>query len=253
MVTVASVLILEALVLGGYLVYLRSSYVASWATDNAAFFAEDLVSFLEGDPLDETIAREFVLFSGYVPVLDEPFGSEEHFGFHSEVLDEVAPAEFDADVLIIYGLDLRMLASNDHRRYPPALLLTSDTLPKFNPSLLQAGPLDVESDGFESPKSSSVYGNDHIGQSVLIDDSGLAFGGVYYRTAEAGGPFSWTTTVVGLGLVLGGAALVALVLSGRTDGLSARPFGRRLKRLSVASAALAAGDLDRKGACHWQR
>jgi len=91
--------------------------VAYWAGNEAAYIADEIIWVLDGDPLTPKLARDFILGSGLVPMLDQQTELELH--------------PDDADLLVIFSPDWRVLASNDSRAFPPGAFSAPDELPGF--------------------------------------------------------------------------------------------------------------------------
>ncbi len=224
-VTLVSVFILMAIILAGYWIYLRTDAVASWAGDQAAVIADDIVWLLDDDPLTGQTAAEILYSLGFEP----------------------APDTDDPELLVIFAPDGQVLASSNERRFRSGTRIDFSQLPGFDRTLAQMSHAEIEAQNLEDLVAYAAEGKDHIGQAAIIDLEGEQLGWVYYRSSsEVIVPFTSTEALAGLALILLGAALIATVVSGLVGGLLAYSFSRRLKRLSQVSAALATGDLGQR-------
>ena len=230
-VTILSVLILELLLVAGYLIYLQTDLVASWAGEQAAYIAEDIIWVLEGDSLTPSLAQDFIAGSGQVPMLDE----SDELEIHSD----------DIDLLIIFTPDWQVLASNDHRNFYPGDQYAPDRLPGFTGKIFWwNSALTTDSDGWVSAYAAER--DYHYGVASIIDDDLEVIGHVYYRAAYIAAPFSSGETFAAFVIVLLGSAGVATLASSLAGRRLARGVSHRLDQLRVTSAALAAGDLDQR-------
>ena len=223
LVTLISVLVLAALVWGGYRLYLRTNLAARWAGDEAAYAAEEISWQLAGSPLTPEFARDYIREAGFSPV--------------SETDDETIL--YYENWMLILAPDGTVIASNDETRYPEGSLV-KDHLPGWNDKLQ---PEAVSADFLEIPASYAVVGEDHIGQAAILSADGTPLGWVYLRFGGVGAPYSSRETLTALAALILGAGLIALLVSGIVGGRLARSFSGRLQRMSQVSAALAAGDL----------
>ncbi len=213
-VTVISVLLLTALVLAGYFLYLRSNLAAAWAGDVAEQYAFELSLWAEETGvLDETLAQEYTATA---------LGA---FGLMTAA--DAAGAEW----LVIIGPDGRILGSNFLDQYQPGD--PAANLPGFNPDAAITRPHFATLD------------NAFIGQAAVTGPDGRLLGWAYYRFPDDSRFLLSDAARNGLLAVLG-AALVAVIVSGLAGGWLARQFSRRLDALNRASAAFAAGDLNRR-------
>lgn len=212
-VTIVSVVFLELLVFFGYMAYLRTDWVAAWAGDAAAYYADDLVWWLSGDALDAELAAEFVFDQGFATVDDE---------------------EFINDLIVIVDANSRLVATNN-----PQLHLGADanTLAHFDATLT-----DPDVVGFALADEDT-----HIGQAPVIDDQGQLLGWVYFQAKFVlGGPFTSEETARGLIVGLLAATLIAVVVSLIVGSWLARSFSRRLEQLSQTAVQLANGRLQER-------
>ncbi len=213
-VTVISVVILTILVLAGYFLYLRSNLAAAWAGDMAEQYAFELSLWAEdAGILDEPLAQEYA---------DAALGT---FGL------VMAADAADAEWLVVIAPDGRILGSNFLDQYLPGDEAAS--LPGFNPDADPARP------------RYATLGGAFIGQAAVTGKDGRLLGWVYYRFPDDSRFLLSDAARSGLLAVLG-AALVAVIVSGVAGGWLARQFSRRLNDLNQASAAFAAGDLERR-------
>ncbi|MFQ5616234.1 MAG: hypothetical protein ACE5GO_07225, partial [Anaerolineales bacterium] len=113
-VTLLSVLILETLVVVGYVVYLQTDFVAYWAGEQAAFLADEIAWGLDNEGLTSQAAGDYILWSG-VSLLDG--------------LDEGLPGPDETDWLVIFTPDWRVLASNVPQTFPEGAVFSPDQLP----------------------------------------------------------------------------------------------------------------------------
>ena len=285
-VTIITVLILELLILAGSLLYLRSDTAALWAGEQAAFIASDIAWELDDQPLNRTVARQYILNGFFVSLLDEEgeiefrpsedgliarlpedgewvVVEEGQIEFVPNEDGQMAPFDrewvvveedeivIDPDWVIIFDREGRVMASNNENRYPPGMILNATSLPGFNDAFLDTIPSISNREAlFEQPEllpmDYTVVGNDHIGHAVILGPTGNVLGGVYFRAFDVTEWFLLTETLQMLGLGLLGAAIIATIVSGVTGNLLARSFGRRFAQLNAASAALAGGDLDQR-------
>lgn len=235
-VTVLSAGILTALILLGYVLYLRTDWSARWAGETAAFFADDLALMHEDEGaarLDPALSQRFV--DGTVLPVDVA----------QSVLPPADPADeesvlFDdptyTEWLLVIGLDGQIVAGNYGSRYPAGVQLAADPPPGFQPDVL-----DRQGSGdFQYRRSGDLYG----GQAAILDASGNVLGWVYYQTSDSNA-FILAGTARTLGGALAGAVVVAVFVSAAAGTLLARRFSGRLQQISQASADFAAGHLDR--------
>jgi NarL family two-component system sensor histidine kinase LiaS len=213
-VTVISVVILTILVLAGYFLYLRSNLAAAWAGDAAEQYALELSFWAEeAGVLDKALAQEYV---------DATLGA---FGLFT------AADAADVEWLIVVDPNGRILGGNFLDCCLPGD--TAADLPGFNPDA-----------GLTRPHFATLDGA-FIGQAAVIGEDGRLLGWVYYRFPDDSRFLLSDAARNGLLAVLG-AALVAVIVSGAAGSWLARQFSRRLNVLSQASAAFAAGDLERR-------
>jgi len=226
-VTLISVVILVTLILGGYLIYLRTDFPALWVGDQAYYIADDIVFFLDGDPLTDEFAEEHIFDIGFAPITD---------------IDDSEDIYYE-DWIIILDPDGRVAGSNDAWRYPVGSYPKLSQLPGFDLDLFQTDTNELTSEYPSDLVAYSVEGKDHIGQAAIISVDNEHLGWIYYRAGGVDAPFSSTQTITALVIVLVGAALIATLISGVAGGWLSLSFSRRLRKLSQASAALAAGNL----------
>ena len=226
-VTLISVVILAALILGGYLIYLQTDLPALWAGDQAYFIAEDIAYFLDGDHLTEETAEDIIFEFGFIPISD---------------FDEVEDIFYE-DWIIIFSPDGGVIGSNDAWRYSPGSAPDLGQLPGFDMELFQTNESELISDDPWDLVAYAVEGQDHIGQAAIISFDNEHLGWVYYRAGGVDAPFSSSQTITALAIVLVGSALIAALVSGIAGGWLSLSFSRRLQTLSQASADLAAGNL----------
>ncbi|MGB0389039.1 MAG: HAMP domain-containing protein [Ardenticatenaceae bacterium] len=281
-VTVITVLILELLIFGGYVLYLRSDTAAFWAGEQAAFIASEIAWQLDHQPLNRAVARQYILSDFFVSLLDEEGVIVDENGeiaalpevgewvvdeegvivdengeiaalaeVREWVMDEEGEIFIEPDRLILFDPNGRVVASNNENRYPAGTMLDATFLPGFDEAFLDTIPSISNGEVFWEepellPMHYTVVGNDHIGQSVIVGLEGEVLGGVYIRVPDV---TLWLTSgetlqVLGFGLLC--VTIIATLVSGVTGSLLARSFGRRFAELSAASAALADGDLDQR-------
>ena len=214
-VTAVSVTVLVILILIGYFVYLRSDLAAAWAGDMAENYAFDLSYWVEeeGDVLDSTLAQAYIDTAAY------------DLGV---VYDDDAE---QFEWLLVLAPDGRILASNFVN--PP----NADLLSGFNSN---ADPAITHY---------NTTANGSIGQTAVLAGDGTVIGWVYYRFPDDA-DFLLKDTARNVVLAAGGAALIAIVVSGIVGSWLARYFARRLNALSQASAAFAAGDFTQRVTPH---
>ncbi|MEM7116961.1 MAG: sensor histidine kinase, partial [Chloroflexota bacterium] len=214
-VTILSVVIVELLLFSGYLAYQRSHWVAWWAGEWASYQAEELVFWLEGDPLDAELASEFVVGAG-----EGIIEFAEDYNYYS--------------LLAIVDVNGRLLAAND-------LNLTAGVdatqFPLFNTALREANTF-----------SYYLHGEDtHIGQAPIFDDQNQLLGWIYYQSGNTQpGLFSSEQAVRGLVGALLGVTLIAILTSLLVGRWLAGTFSRRLENLSAAATELANGRLQER-------
>ncbi len=220
LVTVLSVTILAGLIAGGYLVYLNSDLPALWAADTASILGDEMTLLAKQGLLSPTTVREIIASSELVPIFDVLTPDQANFFFE--------------EWLVIIDVQGHILTSNDERRFPQGSQLPP--LPGISPQDLTPGQYKY-----------TVLGQDHIGLVAFVDGDENTIGWVYYYYAgEVTEIFSsgQTLAVLGGGILV--AALIATVISGISGGVLARSFGRRLRQLQAASAAIASGDLGQR-------
>ncbi len=226
-VTLISVAILVILILGGYLIYLRTDLTALWVGDQAFFIADDIAYFLDGSPLSEELVEEFIYDVGFDPITP------------SDDLEDI----YYEDWIIILDPDGEVVGSNDAWRYPPGSLPELEQLPGFDMDLFQTASSELISEDPVDLVSSAVEGKDHIGMAAIISYNYEHLGWVYYRAGGVDAPFDSAQTITALVVVLVGGALIATFVSGIAGGRLSLSFSQRLQKMSRASAALAAGNL----------
>ncbi len=211
-VTAVSVTVLVILILIGYFVYLRSDLAAAWAGDMAENYAIDLSYWVEDDggTLNSSLAQEYIDTAAY--------------DLGSAFDDNAEQVEW----LFVLTPDGRVLASNFVD--PPS---DGTALSGFNPN---ADPAKIHYD--------TIAGTS-IGQTAVFAGDGVIVGWIYYRFPNDA-DFLLKDTAFNVVLAAGGAALIAIVVSGIVGGWLARYFARRLNALNDASAAFAAGDFDQR-------
>lgn len=226
-VTLISVVILIALILGGYLIYLQTDLPALWVGDQAYFIADDIAYYLDEAPLNEDFSEEFIFDVGFDPI------------FESDDPEDI----YYEDWIIVLDPEGRVVGSNDDWRYPQGSFPNLEHLPGFDLDLFQTNPSELISEDPFDLVSYAVEAKDHIGMAAIISIDQEHLGWVYYRAGGVDAPFSSTQTITALVIVLVGGALIATLISGIAGGWLSLSFSRRLRRMSQASAALANGDL----------
>ncbi len=235
-VTIITILILDILIMVGYLLYLQTDFVARWAGVEAAYLADDISYIMAGDPLDPIIALEFIKSFGLVPILNEQ--------------DSLYIEPQENDWLIIFTPDYEVLASNEEQLFPPGMFVSPQELPGFTSPPLQVSWFESLLSEPKLPMSYTLVDEMHIGQAPILSPTGEVLGWVYFRAAFGTEPFTSTETISALLILLLGATIVATIISGLIGRVLAFSFSQRLKRLGVASAALAAGNLDQHVPIH---
>jgi hypothetical protein len=197
-VTILSVLILELLLITGYMIYLQTDLVASWAGNEAAYIADEIGWILEGDPLIASLAEDFISTSGLVPMVTEQ--------------DELVIHPDDTDLLVIFTPEWKVLASNDYRNFNPGDYYAPDQLPGFtgNDFWWDRPHLVPNEAGWLS--AYAAEGDYHYGVASIMTDSD-AIGHVYFRAAYIAAPFSSGQTLTAFITVLLGSAGVATLAS----------------------------------------
>ncbi len=219
LVTVVSVLILVVGILGGYAIYLQSDWSARWAGVVAENYAADFADWSStegaGAPVNEFVGLEFS------PVLET----------------DGLPPELD-DWLIIISADGEILGSNFPGRYPVGGHVLDDPPPGLNADVLR-----------RASQGEVVFANidnRHIGLAPIWDSGDRQEGWVYFHSGGWDNAYrfqqtAWTVIAVSMGM-----GLIAILLSGVMGYWLARRFGKRLDAIHSASAAFAAGQLDRR-------
>jgi len=215
-VTAVSVTVLVILILSGYFFYLRSDLAAAWIGDIAENYAFDLSYWVEedGGVLDDTFAQ------AYIDTVAYDLGV---------VFDDDAEL---VEWLLVLTPDGHILASN-FVNHPPNAELLSGFNPNADPAIIH---YDTTDSGF-------------IGQAAVLAGDGATIGWIYYRFPDDA-DFLLKDTARNVVLAAGGAALIAIVVSGIVGSWLARYFARRLNALSQASAAFAAGDFTQRVTPH---
>ncbi len=226
-VTLISVVILVILILGAYLIYLQTNLPALWAGDQAYYIADDIAFYLDGAPLSEEFTEEFIVDLGFVPIADE------------DVIQDI----FYEDWIVVLDPKGKVVGSNDKWRYPVGSAPDLRQLPGFDLNLFRTETSELTSQDPFDLVSYAIEGKDHIGLAAIISFENEHLGWVYFRAGGVDAPFSSTQTITALIIVLVGAAFIATLISGIAGGRLSLSFSQRLKKMSQASAALAAGDL----------
>jgi len=226
-VTLISVVILVALILGGYFIYLQTDLSALWIGDQAYFIADDIAYYLDGEPLSVPFTEEFIFDVGFDPITESDDPEDIYY----------------EDWIIILDPEGRVVGSNDEWQYPLGSSPVLSQLPGFDLDLFQIQARKLASEEPNDLVAYAVEGKDHIGQAAIISLENEHLGWVYYRAGGVDAPFSSTQTITALVIVLIGAALIATLVSGIAGGRLSLSFSRRLQKMSQASAALALGDL----------
>ena len=257
-VTIITVFLLELLMLGGMVLYFRSDAPASWVGEEAAGLANNLAWELEDAPLDRMRAEEFILSYFFLPVFDEEGEflfedeaqlSEEELAEMEALIEDGFSVDIEAESVIIFDTQSRVLASTDEARFTPGVTLTAEKLVGFDEDFLttfSSWDKEVVFEDVEWPRRYTAVGNDHIGQSVILNTQGEVVGGIYYRAFDITEWFWLNDTLQVLSLGLLGAAILAIIISGVMGSLLARSFGRRFAYLNAASIAFAAGNLEQR-------
>jgi len=221
------VAILVILILGGYLIYLRTDLSAFWIGDQTYYIADDIAYYLDGAPLSEEFIEDFIFDTGFDPITETDDPEDIYY----------------EDWIIIFDPEGKVVGSNDEWRYPLGSSPDLEQLPGFDLDLFQTPTSELTSEDPFDLVAYAVEGKDHIGQAAIISYENEHIGWVYYRAGGVDAPISSTETVTVLIIVLIGAALIATLISGIAGGRLSLSFSRRLQKMSQASAALAAGDL----------
>ena len=214
-VTILTVVILELLLIVGFLAYSRTDWVARWAADAAMYHAEDLVLFLDGDPLDAELALAFVLNT-----VEGVIESHEDYAFNSLL------AIVDVNGRLLAANDLRLEEGRDATRFP-----------QFDATL-------------RSPNTFAfhLHGEDtHIGQVPIYNEQNEFLGWVYFQSRYTL-PSIFTSDQAVRALIFGllGVTLIAIIVSLIVGRWLARNFSRRLEDLSAAATELANGRLQER-------
>lgn len=232
-VTIISVLILNVLIFGGYLVYLRTDAVAKWAGAEAAYLAEEVLWALADDSLTPPVAEEIIFALGFDSLVDEA--------------GNPPPDLANDDLIVLFAPDGTVLASNNHSGFPSGARLELAQLPGFDVELLQNHLENPSPTQGITANAFAVEGDAHIGLAPLISATGEHLGWLYFKaSSDLLLPFTSSQAIAGLSGSLLGAACIATIISGVIGGWLAYSFSRRLHHLSQASVALAAGDLNRR-------
>jgi len=255
-VTIITVLLLELLILGGMVLYLRSDAPARWTGEMAADMANNFAWELGDEPLDRLRAEEFIYAEFFLPMFEEEgeicFEDEGELAESDEIVvlpEDVISIDIESEWIIIFDANNRVLASTDERRFTPGMTLTAEKLVGFDENFLttfSSWDKQIVFEEVEWPMYYTAVGNDHIGQSVILNTQGEVVGGVYFRAFDATEWFLLNDTLQALGLGLLGAAVLAIMVSGVMGSLLARSFGRRFARLNAATVALAGGDFEQR-------
>lgn len=183
-VTTLSAGILALLILGGYVIYLRTDWSARWAGETAAFFAEEL-SFLheeqEMDFLDPFLSQAFV--DGLVPAVDVVDDTLAPILPLDDQIDDQLDDQFDgfddtlyAEWLLVLASDGTVVAGNHESRYPPGFSLATEPPPGFQVAVLQ----NAHFGDMYYKRAGELYG----GQAPILDTNGQTIGWVYYQTSD---------------------------------------------------------------------
>lgn len=237
-VTVLSATLLVVLILGGYVVYLRTDWSARWAGETAAIFAEDLLYYHQEQglaQLDPALSQSYV--EGLVPPVDfmgDPVGATPSVPSVEEEMLAAEDALF-AEWLFVLTPEGALLAGNYSSRYPSGAPIAVEP------------PPGLRIDALQSAQPREMYytrrGEIYAGQAPLLDDEGQVLGWLYYQTSDSNA-LILASTARTLGWALLGAVLVAVVVSAGAGNLLARRFSSRLQQINQASAAFAAGRSD---------
>ncbi len=283
LVTIITVVLLELLILGGTVLYLRSDEPASSTGEEAANIAYDLRWYVGDGQLDHIIAKEYLYFDLFVPMFeDEGFIFEEGewvefvedgetYLVPSEMIpvddeyyipedinsidsesffpEDMIPLDIDSERIIIFDRNNRVLSSTDEKRFKVGTELTTEKLVGFDDQFLSTFSSWNEDVAFEDtalPIRYTVVEDDHIGQSVIFNMQGDVVGGIYYRAFDATEWFLLNETLESLAFGLLGATIIAVIVSGVMGSLLTRSFGQRFARLNRATVALADGDFEQR-------
>jgi signal transduction histidine kinase len=219
LVTVVSVLILVVGILGGYAIYLRSDWSARWAGDVAANYADDFAAWSStegaGAPIDEFVSLDFSAVSeteGLPPKLE--------------------------DWLLIISADGEILGGNFPDRYPVGSHVLEDPPPGLNADALDRAA--------RRGIAFANIDNRHIGLAPIWDAGDQPAGWVYFHSGGWDKAYQFQQTAWTVMAVSVGMGIIAIILSGVMGYWLARYFGKRLDAIHAASAAFAAGQLDRR-------
>lgn len=219
LVTVVSVLILVVGILGGYALYLRSDWSARWAGAVAENYADDFAAWTAtegaGMPIDDFVSLEF-----------------------APVSETDGPPPKLEDWLIIISADGEILGSNFPERYP------------VGGHVLEDPPPGLSADAFRRADRRGVafanFDNRHIGLAPIWGEGDQPAGWVYFHSGGWDNAYQFQQTAWTVAAVSVGMGIIAIILSGVMGYWLARYFGKRLDAIHAASAAFAAGQLDRR-------
>ena len=195
-VTLISVAILVILILGGYLIYLRTDLSAFWIGDQTYYIADDIAYYLDGAPLSEEFIEDFIFDTGFDPITETDDPEDIYY----------------EDWIIIFDPEGKVVGSNDEWRYPLGSSPDLEQLPGFDLDLFQTPTSELTSEDPFDLVAYAVEGKDHIGQAAIISYENEHIGWVYYRAGGVDAPISSTETVTVLIIVLIGAALIATLI-----------------------------------------
>lgn len=245
-VTLVSVLILAALVITGYFIYLQTNLPAEWAGDQAFFIADDIGYRVDvqGDQFDEAFSCLFIA-ENYGDIFCDTLWQQVKDSEDNDTAQDFFEPELD-DWMVLISTEGIILGSNHTALMPVGADIREHLPPGFRTDWLNQKDAKFIFDEPETWIHFAIQDNHYIGQSAIMSDQNKLLGWVYFRGNGDAVSSMMAQAFVYLGGGLLVAGLVALLVSGIVSAYLSKSFTRRLNQLSTVSKAYATGDLSQR-------
>lgn len=220
--TMTVIIILLALTLGGYFLYLKTDLAARWAGEQASLAATDLVYWMDSDQLDPVVVQDYV-FSTYGD-------------FEYEDASQIVTIT-SGETALVFDLDGAIIASSHVHAFP------------LNKSIMDGSVQGVSVEAIRDKKPKITYqnlGQYHTGQAPILNHSNQLIGWFYYKTEGDDVNSLIQTTAVTLALPALFTIILALFVSGVMGLFFARTFTKRIRAIQSASRDFAEGHLEKR-------
>ncbi len=245
-VTLVSVLILAALLITGYFIYLQTNLPAEWAGEQAFFIADDIgyQVDVQGDRFDENFSCLFIA-DNFGDIFCDVLWQEIKDPDDNDTAEDFFDPELD-DWMVLISTEGIILGSNHTVLLPIGTNIREHLPPGFRANWLNQKDAKFIFDEPEAWTHYAIQDNHYIGQSAIISDQDKLLGWVYFRANGDAVSSMMAQAFVYLGGGLMVAGLVALLVSGIVSAYLSKSFTRRINQLSSVSKAYATGDLSQR-------